>query len=82
MMMGRSLEGKNIVLGATRKTDEMSTLIEKQGGTASVRSLQGTAFKADEEVKRDLLAFVEMGADWVIFTTGIGLQTFLEQAEN
>ena len=71
--MGNSLAGKHIVLGATRKTEEMSTLIEKQGGIASIRSLQGTVFKADEEVKRDLLEFVEKGADWVIFTTGIGL---------
>lgn len=82
MVMGKPLVGKHIVLGATRKTEEMSTLIEKQGGKASVRSLQGTVFKAEEEVKRDLKAFVEEGADWVIFTTGIGFQTLLEQAES
>jgi uroporphyrinogen-III synthase len=79
--MGKSLAGKHIVLGASRKTEEMSTLIEKQGGKASVRSLQGTVFKA-EEVKHDLKVFIEEGADWVIFTTGIGFQTLLEQAES
>ena len=52
--MGNTLSGKHIVLGASRKTEEMSKLIEKQGGTASVRSLQGTVYKADDEVKRDL----------------------------
>ncbi|MCQ6276167.1 uroporphyrinogen-III synthase [Bacillus sp. V3B] len=80
--MGKSLVGKHIVLGASRKTEEMSTLIEKQGGKASVRSLQGTVFKAEEEVKRDLRTFVAEGADWVIFTTGIGFQVLLEQAED
>ncbi len=52
--MGNTLSGKHIILGATRKTEEMSKLIEKQGGTASVRSLQGTVYKADDEVKHDL----------------------------
>lgn len=79
--MGNSLSGKYIILGATRKTEEMSKLIEKQGGTASVRSLQGTIYKADEGVKRDLQRLVETGADWFIFTTGIGLQTLIDQAE-
>ena len=45
--MGNTLSGKHIILGATRKTEEMSKLIEKQGGSASVRSLQGTVYKAD-----------------------------------
>ena len=80
--MGNALSGKHIVLGATRKTEEMSKLIEKQGGTASVRSLQGTVFKADDEVKRDLKRFAEIGADWFIFTTGIGFETLIEQAED
>ena len=79
--MGNSLSGKHIILGATRKTEEMSILIEKQGGTASVRSLQGTIYKADDSVKRDLQRLVETGADWFIFTTGIGLQTLIEQAD-
>ena len=42
--MGKALSGKHIVLGASRKTEEMSTLIEKQGGTASVRSLTRNCF--------------------------------------
>ena len=33
--MAKGLEGKRIALGASRKTDEMSTLIEKQGGVSS-----------------------------------------------
>ena len=80
--MGKALEGKRVVLGASRKTEEMSTLIHKQGGTASVRSLQGTVFKAGVEIESDIKSFALDGADWVILTTGIGLQTLLEQAEN
>ena len=80
--MGKALEGKHVVLGASRKTEEMSTLIHKQGGTASVRSLQGTVFKAGVEIESDIKSFALDGADWVILTTGIGLQTLLEQAEN
>lgn len=80
--MGKGLEGKHVVLGASRKTEEMSTLIQKQGGTASVRSLQGTVFKAGVEIESDIKSFALDGADWVILTTGIGLQTLLEQAEN
>ena len=80
--MGKALEGKHVVLGASRKTEEMSTLIRKQGGTASVRSLQGTVFKAGVEIESYIRSFALDGADWVILTTGIGLQTILEQAEN
>lgn len=79
--MEKSLTGKHIVLGASRKTEEMALLIEKQGGTASVRSLQGTVFKADNEIKSDLLKFIAEGADWVIFTTGVGIQALLDVAE-
>jgi uroporphyrinogen-III synthase len=80
--MGKGLEGKHVVLGASRKTEEMMTLIHKQGGTASVRSLQGTVFKAGIEIEKDIKSFAKNGADWVILTTGIGLQTLLEQSEN
>lgn len=80
--MDKPLKGKHIVLGASRKTEEMTLLIEKQGGIASVRSLQGTVFKAEEEVKSDLLKFIAEGADWIIFTTGIGIQALLDLAES
>ena len=59
----------------------MSILIEKQGGIPAVRSLQGTVFLADKQVEPDLRHFVEEGADWVIFTTGIGTETLLNLAE-
>jgi uroporphyrinogen-III synthase len=79
--MGNGLEGKRIALGGSRKIEEISILIEKQGGIPIVRSLQGITFLAEKEVEPDLLKFVNAGADWVIFTTGIGLETLVNLAE-
>ncbi|MFN2745154.1 uroporphyrinogen-III synthase [Bacillus sp. z60-18] len=79
--MGKGLNGRRIAIGASRKTEEMSTLIKKQGGIPVVRSLQGTVFLAEKEVGPDLQTFVETGADWVIFTTGIGTETLVSLAE-
>jgi len=79
--MAKGLSGKNIVLAASRKTEEMCTIIEKQGGTPSIRSLQGTVFLAEKEVEPSLRKFVAEGTDWSIFTTGIGTETLVEVAE-
>ncbi|HWO96656.1 MAG TPA: uroporphyrinogen-III synthase [Bacillus sp. (in: firmicutes)] len=79
--MGKALDGKRVVIAGSRKTDEMSILIEKQGGIPAVRSLQGTVFLADKQVEPDLKQFVKEGADWAIFTTGIGTETLLNLAE-
>ena len=78
--MEKGLSGKRIVVGGTRKLDEISVLIEKQGGIPVIRSLQGTVFLAEKEVQPDLVEFVEKGADWVIITTGIGLETLINVA--
>ncbi len=79
--MAKGLEGKKIVFGGTRKIEEISTIIEKQGGIPVVRPLQGTVFLAEKEVEPDLQKFMETGADWIVFTTGIGLETLLNIAE-
>ncbi|HWL24979.1 MAG TPA: uroporphyrinogen-III synthase [Ureibacillus sp.] len=79
--MGKGLAGKRIAIGGSRKVEEISTLIEKQGGISVVRPLQGTVFLAEKEVEPDLQKFVMEGADWVIFTTGIGTETLLNLAE-
>lgn len=78
--MEKGLAGKRIVIGGSRKIEEISTLIEKQGGVPLVRSLQGTVFLADREVETDLVKFVQEGADWVIFTTGVGIETLVNLA--
>ncbi|MDT8862685.1 uroporphyrinogen-III synthase [Alkalihalobacillus sp. MEB130] len=78
--MKTGLDERKIVLAASRKTDEMSKLIEKQNGVPLVRSLQGTVFKAEEEVKDDLQKIVNETFDWMVFTTGIGTNALLELA--
>ena len=79
--MSKGLTGKRVAIGASRKTDEMSTLIEKQGGFPIVRSLQGTVFLAEKEVGPNLNKVIKDGTDWAIFTTGIGIETLLDIAE-
>ncbi len=79
--MGKGLHGKRVAIGGSRKTEEISTIIEKQGGTPVIRPLQGTVYLAEKQVEPDLRTFVEEKADWVIFTTGIGTETLLDMAE-
>lgn len=79
-MMKKALSGKRIVIGSSRKIEEIQTLIKKQGGIPLVRSLQGTVFLAEKEVEPDFVDFIKNGADWVIFTTGIGLETLVKIA--
>lgn len=78
--MEKGLTGKRVVICGSRKIEEISTLIEKQGGVPIVRTLQGTVFFAEKEVEPDLHKFVQQGANWVIFTTGIGFETLVDVA--
>ncbi|HZG88462.1 uroporphyrinogen-III synthase [Paenibacillus sp.] len=79
--MVQVLEGKRIVLAGSRKLDELTSLIERKGGIALVRSLQGLTTFAADEVAPGLRAVAEQGADWMVFTTGTGLEALLAQAE-
>lgn len=80
--MEKNLAGKRIAVGGSRKIEEIKMLIEKQGGIPLVRSLQGTVFLAEKELEPELQEFIHSGADWAIFTTGIGFDTLLHTAEN
>lgn len=55
--MGKGLNGKRIAIGGSRKTEEITKLIEKQGGTAVVRSLQGTVYLAEDQIEPDVRTF-------------------------
>ncbi|MCH6266305.1 uroporphyrinogen-III synthase [Neobacillus citreus] len=79
-MNEKGLRGKKIIICGSRKIEEISTIIEKQGGIPIVRPLQGTVFLAEKEVESDLVKFVKNGADWVILTTGIGTETLVSLA--
>ncbi len=78
--MEKGLAGKRIVISGSRKLEEMCTLIEKQGGIPLICSLQGTVFLAEKELEPALAEFAKNGADWVIFTTGIGIETLVSVA--
>ncbi|MBM7587511.1 uroporphyrinogen-III synthase [Bacillus pakistanensis] len=79
--MTKGLKGKRIVLAGSRKTEEMSILVEKQGGIPIVRPAQGTVYLAEDEVEPELTQIVNEGVDWIIFTTGTGTETLIEMAE-
>ncbi|MEK3910380.1 uroporphyrinogen-III synthase [Paenibacillus sp. FSL H7-0331] len=79
--MARGLDGKRIVITGSRKLSELSAIIEKHEGIPVIRPQQGTLLLAENEVERDLLNLVESGTDWMIFTTGTGLEALLQQAE-
>ncbi|WP_099300355.1 uroporphyrinogen-III synthase [Bacillus sp. Marseille-P3800] len=71
----------HIALTASRKVEEMQELIRKQGGTSEVRSMQGTVTEDEAIIKEMILSSLHTHHDWFVFTTGIGLQTFLTHAE-
>jgi uroporphyrinogen-III synthase len=75
------MNGKRIVLCASRKLDEMSTLIEKQGGVPLLRPTQGTVFAKEEELEEDLRGLIEKELDWIVFTTGVGAEKIFSAAE-
>lgn len=79
--MGNVLSGKKIAIGGTRKIEEFQTLIEKQGGMAISRPLQGTAFFDEQHIGDDIIHFINAPFDWSVFTTGIGIQAMLDSAE-
>ncbi|MBJ6362651.1 uroporphyrinogen-III synthase [Paenibacillus sp. GCM10012307] len=79
--MARGLEGKRIVLAGSRKLNELGVMIEKQGGETVVRSQQGLLQLAESEVEHDLRLLLDSGADWMVFTTGTGLEAILNLAE-
>ncbi|SFJ16969.1 uroporphyrinogen-III synthase [Thermoflavimicrobium dichotomicum] len=81
-MTKRKLDGKRIVLTGTRKLEEMSKIVEKQGGIPLIRSLNVTIFFEDEKIKSQISRVVNEKNDWFIFTTGIGVEKLLETARN
>lgn len=76
-----ALENKRIVIAGSRKTDEMCLIVEKQGGTPIVRSLQGLTMFEEELLAEPLRGFAEQGADWVILTTGMGSDSLVAAAD-
>jgi len=79
--MAKELEGKTIVITGSKIPEDMAEVIERRGGTALVRSLQGLMPADPAEIDKDVRQLTEQGADWIIFTTGIGYEAIYKSAE-
>lgn len=75
-----ALKDKRIVIAGSQKTDEMGIIIEKQGGTPVIRSLQGLTVFDETIISDQLKQLANEGADWVILTTGIGAESLVKAA--
>lgn len=76
----RGLNGKCIALTGTRKIDELRKIVENLGGNAVHRPTQGIVTVHPNLVDAAVAKFLEVGADWVVFTTGMGLDILIESA--
>ncbi|ANF97001.1 uroporphyrinogen-III synthase [Paenibacillus bovis] len=79
--MTKELEGKTIVITGSKIPEDMAEVIERRGGKARVRSLQGLVPADPAEIDKDVRQLTEQGADWIIFTTGIGYEAIYKSAE-
>lgn len=79
--MAKGLEGKKIVIAGSKIPEDMAEVIERRGGTALVRPLQGLIPANPSEIEQDVRQFMEKDIDWVIFTTGIGYEAIYTAAE-
>lgn len=76
----KKLAGKKIALLGSRKIEEISKLLQNQGGVAVSRPAQGTALLKDEKLLDHVKMLTECSFDWIIFTTGIGVETIYQTA--
>ncbi|PAE26595.1 MULTISPECIES: uroporphyrinogen-III synthase [Bacillaceae] len=76
----KKLAGKKVALLGSRKIDDISKLVENQGGIAVSRPAQGTALLKDEKLQDHVEMLTECNFDWIIFTTGIGVETIYQTA--
>lgn len=79
--MAQNLLGKKVALAGPRKSEEMSMIVRKLGGTPLLRPAQGTVFVDDEHLKSSIEAWVKSPPDWTILTTGMGLDAIFQAAE-
>lgn len=75
------LSGKRIAIGGERKFSEIATLVEKRGGVAYPRPVQGQLTPDPEAARLDVETILAAPPDWIVFTTGVGMTMLLEAAE-
>ncbi|RHW38361.1 uroporphyrinogen-III synthase [Lysinibacillus yapensis] len=74
------LQNKCIALLGTRKIDEQTNIIKQLGGSALHRPSQGTVFFDSSVIGEDVQYIIEGNFQWIIFTTGIGIEKLFEAA--
>ncbi|MCS0789271.1 uroporphyrinogen-III synthase [Cytobacillus pseudoceanisediminis] len=77
----RKLEGKKIALLGSRKIEEITKIVENLGGAAISRPAQGTSLRIDTKLKEHIGLITSGEFDWIIFTTGIGVETLYNTAQ-
>ncbi|MCM3786115.1 uroporphyrinogen-III synthase [Neobacillus mesonae] len=79
--MAQNLLGRKVALAGPRKSQEISMIIEKLGGTPVLRPAQGTVFLDDAHLKSSIEAWIQHPPEWTILTTGMGLDAIFDAAE-
>ena len=80
--MRRPLEGRTVVITASRRAIEQASIVSKLGGSPYVVPTVGISLTPDEgEVERFLRAIIDEGVDIVVFMTGPGVQALMLIAE-
>lgn len=74
------LDNKCIALLGTRKIEEQVNIIQQLGGTAVHRPAQGTVFFDSSFIGSEIKEIVKGSFQWIIFTTGIGIEKLFEIA--
>lgn len=77
----RPLEGMRVALCGPRRAADLALILEKQGAHALHRPTVETVLASPETLRAQLEKFACGGADWVIFTTGAGVEELHRQAE-
>ena len=77
-----SLKGKRVALLEARMSAELSTMVERQGGTAySVPAVRETPVEQPEETAAFVDALCTGRFDIIIFMTGVGASALLKEAD-
>src|SRR5712691_7843761 len=77
-----SLKGKKVALLEARMSVELSTMVERQGGTAySVPAVRETPIESSADSAAFVDALCAKRFDVVVFMTGVGASALLKEAE-
>ncbi|MGP4107589.1 uroporphyrinogen-III synthase [Virgibacillus sp. L01] len=68
------MDGVKVGVAATRKAGAISTLVQKNGGTPVVYSIQGEQQLNENICEQNVEAFLEKPFDMVLLTTGVGIE--------